>query len=95
MAMYPLAFPTIVTPYGIAAVIVFLALTPELKGRLLIGVVVLGIMILNLVIMLVSKYIFKFLALVLPVLAAILGVVQVALGLQIIYKSFLQLVKIS
>ena len=94
MAMYPLAFPTIVTPYGIAAVIVFMALMPDLRGRLLIGAVVLGIMVLNLVIMLVNKYIFKFLSLVLPVLGAILGVVQVALGLWIIYKSFLELSKI-
>ncbi len=93
--MYPLAFPTIVTPYGIAAVIVFMALMPDMKGRLMIGAVVLGIMLLNLVFMLVNRYIFKFLALVLPVLAAVLGVVQVALGLWIMYRSYLQLPNIS
>jgi multiple antibiotic resistance protein len=95
MAMYPLAFPTIVTPYGIAAVIVFMALMPDMNGRLLIGAVVLGIMVLNLVFMLANRYIFKFLALVLPVLAAVLGVVQVALGLWIMYRSYLQLPKIT
>ena len=95
MAMYPLAFPTIVTPYGIAAVIVFMALMPDLNGRLMIGAVVLGIMVLNLVIMLVNKYIFKFLAMVLPVLGAVLGVVQVALGLWIIYRAYTQLLKIT
>jgi multiple antibiotic resistance protein len=95
MAMYPLAFPTIVTPYGIAAVIVFMALMPDMKGRLLIGALVVGIMVVNLVFMLVNRYIFRFLALVLPVLAAVLGVVQVALGLWIMYRSFTQLPKIS
>ena len=87
MAISPLAFPTIVTPYGIAAVIVFFAIAPDLNTKLIIGAVVLGIMLLNLVFMLVNRYTFKYLALILPILAAILGVVQVALGLQIIYKA--------
>jgi multiple antibiotic resistance protein len=94
MAIYPLAFPTIVTPYGIAAVIVFMALAPDVKTRLVIGSVVIGIMFLNLVMMLANRYIFKFLALILPVLAAVLGVVQVALGLWIIYRAYMQLPKI-
>lgn len=94
MAVYPLAFPTIVTPYGIAAVIVFLALSPDLNSRLLVGAVVVGIMLLNLVFMLLNRYIYRYLALVLPLVAAILGVVQVALGLLIIYKSLVELLKI-
>ncbi len=93
MAMYPLAFPTIVTPYGIAAVIVFMALIPETKGKIMLGAMVLGIMVLNLVMMLTNKYTFKIMAMVLPVLGAILSVVQVALGLQIIYRTFTQLMK--
>ena len=93
MAIYPLAFPTIVTPYGIAAVIVFFALAPDLNSKLIVGAVVLGIMVLNLVFMLINRYTFKYLAVVLPLLAAILGVVQVALGLQIIYKGLTQLLK--
>ena len=95
MAIYPLAFPTIVTPYGIAAVIVFFALSPDLNSKLLVGAVVLGIMVLNLIFMLVNRYTYKYFALVLPLLAAILGVVQVALGLQIIYKALEQLLKTS
>jgi multiple antibiotic resistance protein len=94
MAMYPLAFPTIVTPYGIAAVIVFMALSPDLERRFLVGAVVVGIMVVNLVIMLLNRYIYKFLAIVLPLFGAILGVVQVALGLQVIYKSWLMLLKL-
>jgi multiple antibiotic resistance protein len=93
MAITPLAFPTIVTPFGIAAVIVFFAIAPDMKTKLLVGAVVLGIMLLNLIFMLVNRYTFKYLALILPILAAILGVVQVALGLQIIYKAFLELLK--
>jgi len=86
-----LAFPTIVTPYGIAAVIVFFALSPDLNTKLLVGAVVFGIMVLNLFFMLINRYTYKYFALVLPLLAAILGVVQVALGLQIIYKALVQL----
>jgi multiple antibiotic resistance protein len=93
MAITPLAFPTIVTPFGIAAVIVFFAIAPDMKTKLLVGAVVLGIMLLNLIFMLVNRYTFKYLAVILPILGAILGVVQVALGLQIIYKSFLELLK--
>jgi multiple antibiotic resistance protein len=87
MAMYPIAFPTIVTPYGIAAVIVFLAVCPDLKSQLNIGAIVLGIMLLNLIIMLIARHIFKFLSFFLAILGAILAVVQVALGLLIIYNQ--------
>lgn len=93
IAINPLAFPTIVTPYGIAAVIVFLAVSPDLQTKLTVGAVVMGIMALNLFFMIFSKVLFKFLAFVLPLLAAILGVLQVALGLQIMYRSINELLK--
>ena len=54
MALSPLAFPTIVTPYGIAALIVFLALSPDLQARLVVGAILLAIMLLNLIVMLVG-----------------------------------------
>ena len=88
MAVYPLAFPTIVTPYGIAAVIVFMAISPDVKSRLIIGAIVLVIMVLNLVLMLITRHIYKFLAIVLALLGAILGVIQVALGFMFVYKQF-------
>jgi multiple antibiotic resistance protein len=88
MAINPLAFPTIVTPYGIAAIIVFLALSPDLSSKLTVGAIVLAIMTLNLILMLVTRYIFKILALFLALLGAILGIVQVALGLMVIYNQF-------
>ncbi len=93
IAVNPLAFPTIVTPYGIAAVIVFLAVSPELEKKLIIGAVIMGIMAMNLAFMIFSKVLFRILAFILPLLAAILGVLQVALGLQIMYRSISEILK--
>jgi len=87
VAMNPLAFPTIVTPYGIAAVIVFMALSPDMHGKLTVVYIVLAIMAINLIFMLVNRFIFKVLAVILPLLGAILGLVQVALGLKIMYNA--------
>jgi multiple antibiotic resistance protein len=87
MAMTPLAFPTIVTPYGIAALVVFLALSPDLQTRLTIGAIVLAIMLLNLIVMLLTSHIRPLLGAALAILGAVLGVIQVALGLQIIHNS--------
>jgi multiple antibiotic resistance protein len=94
-AMYPLAFPTIVTPYGIAAVIVFISIIPDAKGDLMVGAIVLGIMVLNLVMMLTTRYTFKYLAIILPVLGAILSVIQVALGMLVMYNAFKELQKLG
>ena len=33
VALMPLAFPTIVTPYGIAAVVVLMAVSPDTQAR--------------------------------------------------------------
>ena len=87
VAMAPLAFPTIVTPYGIAAVVVLVAFSQSLEGRLTIGAVVVAIMVLNLIVMLVARRLQTVLAFVLPIFGAVLGVVQVALGLQIINNA--------
>jgi multiple antibiotic resistance protein len=87
-AMYPLAFPTIVTPYGIAAVIVFNTLSHDLNSKLALGAMIVGIMFLNLLVMLFARILFKPLAITLAILGAILGVIQVAVGAKIIYNSF-------
>jgi multiple antibiotic resistance protein len=87
LALAPLAFPTIVTPHGIAALIVFLALSPDQQGRLRIGAMVLAIMVLNLMVMLLARRALPLLGIVLGILGAVLGVIQVALGLQIINVS--------
>lgn len=64
----PLAFPTIVTPYGIAAVIVFLTISPDLNSKLIVGAIILVIMVLNLVFMLIYRHISKVLTVALPIL---------------------------
>ena len=87
------AFPTIVTPYGIAALVVFLALSPDSSKRLAIGAVVMAIVLINLIFMLITPYIFRILGIFLQILAAVLGVIQVALGLQIIYNSIREILK--
>lgn len=87
VALRPLAFPSIVTPYGIAAVVVFLAFSQTLEGRLTIGAVVVAIMTLNLIFMLLARRLAAVFSLVLPILGAVLGVVQVALGLQIMNNA--------
>jgi len=87
LALSPLAFPTIVTPYGIATLVVFLALATEMQARLTVGAIVVVIMLLNLSVMLLTRHILPVLVVLLPILGAVLGVVQVALGLQIVHNS--------
>jgi multiple antibiotic resistance protein len=87
VALMPLAFPAIVTPYGIAALIVLLAFSDGQEGRLTLAAAVVAIMVLNLIVMLAARRLAPVLAFVLPILGAVLGVVQVALGLQIINNA--------
>jgi len=86
-AMMPLAFPTIATPYGIAALIVFVSMAPDVQAVAQIGGIVLVIMLLNLIVMLTARSYQVITSVVLPVLGAILGVIQVALGLKVIVVS--------
>jgi len=86
-ALTPLAFPTIVTPYGIGALVVFLALSPGLQGQLTIGAIVLVIMLLNLIVMWAARYIGSVLGIALAILGAVIGIIQIALGLNIINNS--------
>ncbi len=87
MAVNPIAFPTIVTPYGIAAVIVFLALSPDNGTKLKIGAILLAVMVLNLVAMLLARSILRVMGLVLQILGAVLGIIQVAIGLDLIVTA--------
>ena len=87
VALTPLAFPTIVTPYGIAALVVLMAVIPAAQGRLMVGGIVVAIMLANLVIMMLARKIPPVMGIVLAILGAVLGVVQVALGLQIINNA--------
>jgi len=83
LAVSPLAFPTIVTPYGVAAVIIFMTITPDFATRSEIFGVLLGLMVLNLIAMLFANPILKYAGMPLQLLGTVLGIIQVALGLQI------------
>lgn len=89
LAFSPLAFPTIVTPYGIAAVIVFSTLAGNRQAEgLTVAAIVLMILALDWLAMLFADAILKWVGTSLQVLAVVLGVTQAALGLQIILHSF-------
>jgi multiple antibiotic resistance protein len=88
LAFSPLAFPIIVTPYGIAAIIVFVALAQD-DGALKLAIVevVALILLLDWLAMLFAHVILKWLGVVLQVFAVVLGVTQIALGLHVIIQS--------
>lgn len=88
LAYSPLAFPTIVTPYGIAAVIVFAALAQDSgEAKMVVAGVVLLILAMDWLAMLFAHSILKWAGTVLQVFAVVLGVTQIALGLQVIIHS--------
>lgn len=82
LAFSPLAFPTIVTPYGIAAVIILIALAPDAATSLLVAAAVYSILFLDWLAMLAAHVIVRWLGPLL-LLGVVLGVTQVALGLQL------------
>ena len=88
LAFTPLAFPTIVTPYGIAAVIVFATLARgQPEAEVMVAGIVLLILALDWAAMLFAETILKWIGTTLQVFAVVLGVTQVALGLQLIMHS--------
>jgi multiple antibiotic resistance protein len=81
LALSPLAFPIIVTPYGIAAVIVFATLAQDdTSAKLTIASIVLVILLLGWLAMLFADGILKWTGMALEVLTVVLGVTQIALG---------------
>jgi multiple antibiotic resistance protein len=82
LAFSPLAFPTIVTPYGIAVLIIAVTLSRAAMIPIL-GVVAI-VLLLDLLAMLFADRILKapFVAPVLGIVGAVLGVLQIALGVQ-------------
>jgi multiple antibiotic resistance protein len=82
------AFPTVVTPYGIAAVIALLANSPDARRTAIIVAMVFGVMVTNLLAMLyVRRIMGGITVLVLQILGAVLGVLQVALAVQIMIRG--------
>ncbi|WP_237358487.1 MarC family protein [Rhizobium etli] len=88
LALTPLAFPIIVTPYGVAAVIVFATLAGGRQAEgLTVAAIVLVVLALDWVAMIFAETILRWIGTSLQVLAVVLGVTQAALGLQIILHS--------
>ena len=74
--------PKIVTPYGIAAVILLLTLMPE-RIVSIVGILI-GIMVLDLLAMLFARKILAVVAFPLQILGTVMGVLQVALSIQMV-----------
>lgn len=83
MAFTPLAFPTIVTPYGVAAVTILVTLAPTTEVALMVAGAVYAILLLDWLAMLSAHVIVRRLGPLLLLLGVVLGVNQVALGLQL------------
>jgi multiple antibiotic resistance protein len=87
-AALKLLFPIVLTPFGIAAVIVLLALSPSgERTALIVGMVVVA-MLLNLMAMLFARRIMTGATIVfLQILGAVLGILQAGLAVQIILRG--------
>lgn len=83
-----IAFPAIVTPYGIAALIVLLANSNEATRTISILLILVGVMILNLLALLfVRRIMAGVMIIALQILGAVLGVLQVALAVEMILRG--------
>lgn len=92
VAALKLTFPTIVTPYGIAAAMVLLAKSQtESRTALIIGILIV-VMLLNYGAMLIArKAMGGVTAMILRIVGAVLGVLQVALAVEMIMVSLRQM----
>jgi multiple antibiotic resistance protein len=86
-AAFRLAFPSVITPYGIAAVIIFIAIAQETPTKVAIFLLAVGVLLLDLVAMLIARPLLKWLGAPLLILDAVLAVIQLAFGVQIILTS--------
>jgi multiple antibiotic resistance protein len=82
------AFPVVVTPYGIAAVIALLVNSHDAARTAGILAILVGVMVLNLLAMLyVRRIMGGVIVLALQIVGAVLGVLQVALAVQFILRG--------
>lgn len=88
VAALRVAFPIVVTPYGIAAVIALLANSPDTARTSAVLVMLVVVMVLNLLAMLYARRIMAgAFILALQIFGAVLGVLQVALAVQMILRG--------
>jgi multiple antibiotic resistance protein len=87
-----ITFPTVVTPYGIAALIVVLTNSRDAERTGTILVFLLAVMVLNLLTMLYGRRIMGGVTImVLQIVGAVLGVLQVALATEMILRALHEL----
>jgi multiple antibiotic resistance protein len=86
-ALSPLAFPTILTPHGIATFILLLAITRDPYREVYIIVLFLAVMALNWLVMWHASAIVRHGGVALAILGAVLGVLQVALAMQMMLDA--------
>jgi small neutral amino acid transporter SnatA (MarC family) len=87
-----ITFPTVVTPYGIAALIVVLTNSRDAERTGVILVILLAVMVLNLLTMLHTRRIMGGVTvMVLQIVGAVLGVLQVALAIDMILRALHEL----
>jgi len=87
-----LVFPTTITPYGIAAVITMMALSAQASRALAVIGLAIIVMALNLLAMLFVRQIMRWIGPIpLQILAAVLGILQVALALQFMVTALREL----
>ena len=91
-----LLFPIVLTPFGIAAVIVLLSLSADAERTGTIVAAVIGVMVLNLLGMwFARKLLVGVTMVVLQILGAVLGILQAGLAVQIILRGLMDLKLIS
>ena len=87
-----ITFPVVVTPHGIAALIVVLANSPDATRTVAILAILLGVMVLNLLAMHYARRIMGGVAaILLQILGAVLGVLQIALAIEMILLALQQM----
>lgn len=88
LGFMPIAIPGVVTPVGVAVLIIFVSYFPSTADKLAIMGVVVGIMLLNLAAMLGARWFMERIgAAPLLVLGAIFGVLQAAMGVEMLMSG--------
>jgi multiple antibiotic resistance protein len=88
LAFSPLAFPTILTPHGIATFMLILAVSQDSSRLANVVGLFLIVMVLDVLAMWYARAIVRHGATVLAILGAVLGVLQVALAIQMLLNAF-------
>jgi multiple antibiotic resistance protein len=86
-ALAPLAFPTILTPHGIATFILLLALTTDMRRELTIVALFAVVMVINVIVMCFARPIVRRGGVGLSILGAVLSVLQVALAIKMVVEA--------